>query len=164
MDCGYILQPADILAIKGDDSIGKVIRGVTHQNYSHIAIVGRDELHVFEAMWTGIRYREIHYRFGDFDVLRYPKITAKQVSIIIAFCSKKINQGYDYIELLSYLNHGLNKFNNPQKFICSELAYNAYLAAGIILVEKADVIATPGDIANSKVLKKINVEDDICKI
>lgn len=162
MDCGCILQPADILAIKGNNSVGKVIRGVTKQDYSHIAIVGRDELHVFEAVWTGIRYREIHYKFGDFDVFRHPTITPKQVSAIIAFCSKKINQGYDYIELFSYFNHGLSKFNNPKKFICSELAYNAYLSCGISLVKKTGSIVTPGDISNSKQLVKTNIKESIC--
>jgi len=162
MECGFILEPADILAMRGSNSIGKVIRDVTRQNYSHIAIVGRDELHVFEAIWTGIRYREIHNKFGDFDVFRCPKITSKQVSAVIAFCSKKINQGYDYIELLSYLNHGLNKFNNPKKFICSELAYNAYLSCGIPLVKKSSTIVTPGDIANSKELVKVNFKESNC--
>jgi len=150
------LEPFDILLIIKKGLIGELIGEVTESIYTHAALV-LDNNHIIDiAFFTPVEVRHINYRLGEFDAFRliYP-LEDVQKREITEFYQKAINARYDFGEFLGTTFTKLSLLDNPIKFICSSLVFDAFKSAGITLVKK-DGVVTPADLSLSPLLKKVN--------
>ncbi|GAB7389279.1 hypothetical protein BSNK01_31170 [Bacillaceae bacterium] len=157
------LQHFDLIFVKGDSLVSRVIQKVTKSPYSHVAIV-LDEYHVAETNWKSqLKIRHITYSRGLFDVYRfYRAFTEEEIRLMNAFLFEKLSTPYDAIQSITnglYLLIGLPILDAPDRMNCSETADKMFHAAGIDLVPQALGKVTPADLAQSKLLKKLSLDD-----
>lgn len=129
--------------------------------YSH-ARLAYDEHVAVDVWWPGGGRYESIGEIGVADLYRYKgKLNRDQVEIMKSFMEKATTRSYDLPQFLWYVPQtllqgidwfrGPNRFDDENKYICSELVDRAYLAAGIDLVpEVEDGDATPYELSNSE--------------
>ncbi len=165
------MQAGDILLFKGEDGISKIIQWGTNSRYSHVAVCVSPQMNLaIEAITRGgVRARNIKAIKQEYDIYRvkeeYPYDLVKTISYLVA----RLNQSYDYfgvlwlgvLKLFSKLGlpfkNTANKWQIARDYFCSELCYEAFDFGGLDIVPdvpEAD-IASPGDIAESVVVKQI---------
>ncbi len=118
------------------------------KQYSHVAIVGPDASHIIEAYWPRIRVSPLDLK--DVEVYRIKNVTPDQVSKMIAYAKSQVGQWYDMLAIVTF-----GKFQIGGTEVCSQLAYNAGLAAGIVLYPP-EILESPDDIAASENLFQIS--------
>lgn len=117
------------------------------KQYSHVAIVGPSPSCIFEAYWPMIRISPLDLEGNE--VYRIKDITDVQVALMMAYCQSEVGKLYDMLAILTF-----GKFQIGGTEVCSQLAYNAGLAAGYVLYPPED-LESPDDIAASKLLIRI---------
>ena len=152
------LKKGDILACWDRSLISKVIRWVTKSGASHVAVV-YDNAFVIESWWNGVRIVKLSniIKRCNFYGLRYKNLSEEELDNIIGYLQNSYESKYDFIQLITVGLHKLFRLkikDNHKKYICSELAWEAYYSIGIEIApqvdEKDDVV--PGDLLNSKEL------------
>jgi uncharacterized protein YycO len=125
---------------------------------SHVAVI-YDNAFVIESWWTGVRIVKISNlkKRCNFYGLRYKNLTEEEADSIIGYLQNSYDSKYDFMQIITIGLHKLFGFKireNDKKYICSELAWEAYHSIGIEIApqvdEKDDVV--PGDLLNSKKL------------
>ena len=157
-------QKGDILACWDNSFISKTIRYITKSHASHIAII-YDETLVIESWWTGVRLVKLENLKNrtNFYGLRYDNLTKNQAENIIKYLQNSYESKYDKIQLITIALHKLFGFkirHNDKKYICSELAWEAYNSAGIDIAPQVDesIDVVPGDLLNSQTLRTVYLE------
>jgi len=158
------LETGDILLKKGNNPLSWVISEVTDSPYTHAGIVYSDPIAV-ESFMYGVEPVSIQ-NLKPADVYRLKGsigtglIKAQKMEIIDE-CKKAIERdiGYDYLQLITYAYYavfgGVNKFNNPRKYICTEFVDRVYKRLNIDLVGDRPLgDITPKDLGESKLLTK----------
>lgn len=151
---------ADILAFEAEGIISKLVGLVTKSKITHIGIL-KDEHFFIESVITGVKFTEITYVNRNYHILRNPELNDIQRQDIIKFVINKINYKYDFklfIGIGLKKIFGINtKWNDTNKYICSELIYEAYKSVGIDLIPCAKPEdMTPGNIYNSSMLVEVH--------
>lgn len=118
------------------------------RGYSHVAIAGPDLQHQYEAWWP--RIRNVPIRLGGAEVYSIKDINNVQVSQMMAYCQSRVGTWYDLIAILT-----LGKIQIGGTEVCSQLAYNAALAAGVAL-GPPQAFMSPDDDAVSALLVRRN--------
>jgi hypothetical protein len=160
---------ADILACYGGTTLlDKIISKVVGSNITHVVIDLGDGL-VGDTGWTGVQITQLKNRNGQYVTLRYPELTIYQATKVIDYIKDSIGIGYDFPQLLSiffFKVFGKKLFeDDKKKFICVELAIEAYNSVGIDIVPhitEKDMIA-PSDLLNSPALTIIGEYNEIFK-
>ncbi|WCK55442.1 hypothetical protein PP175_05685 [Aneurinibacillus sp. Ricciae_BoGa-3] len=152
------LLPGDLIFAKGTGWESYAIEKFMHSPYSHVAGVV-NENQVIEAMnFKKTGYQSIAYYSGFSDVYRCDLLTATQRQQIVKYAQVNVGSRYDYLlivwEVVRYLLHKAIPYFKTKRVICSTLWADAYLAAGLNLCPDVKY-PTPGDLANSKLLRKI---------
>jgi uncharacterized protein YycO len=148
----------DLIFVRGDSWIDKQIQYVTNNKYNHCAgVVKENELIEAQGLKkTG--YQAVDF-YENYDIFTCPSATDEQKTIAIKFVTSKIGTHYSYLlilwEYVHYTFHIDVPFNERKRFICSTLWADAYRKAGIDLCPKIKY-PSPADLANSKLLIKIN--------
>lgn len=119
----------------------------TRRQYSHVAIVGPDAEHIFEAYYPRTRISPIALKGNE--VYRIRNVTPTQVSQMMAYCQAHVGDRYD---MLAILTLGFLQLGKTE--VCSQLAYDAGLAAGIVLFPP-EYLESPDDIAASTLLIRV---------
>lgn len=165
-----ILEEGDILISKRSGPISKLIKILTNSDYSHAALYIGNNCFV-ESDWGGVHVSHISkYYDTPYDIYKPKKITHEQQKIVTEWSKGQIGKGYDLLGILgiAVTITGLTKtnlFDNKRRFWCSELVQDAYMNAGINLVDdKNSVLVSPGDLAKSDLLYKVNLYDTNKKI
>lgn len=110
------LQKFDIIMIKNDSLLDRLIKNKLQSKYSHIELIV-DEFHTVSTVWNfPISLRHFSYRLGEFDGYRIPNLTDKQKERMVLFIQKTLNSKYDFREILRYLGFGLKDDEN--RYIC----------------------------------------------
>lgn len=111
-----MIQRGDVIFVRGDSLLSKVIRYFDDGEFSHVAIA-LDENHVIGSQYpNGVHIR--HFRFKDYEAIKAP--------IDISKAREYIGYRYDYRQFLWYAFKVGRIWNTPNQFICSELiAYAA---------------------------------------
>ena len=150
---------ADIIACYPKSIIGKLISYITNYEISHVAIMINNNL-IAESDWFGVRVRKIEDMKRDYKILRYDGLTDFQKDKIIYFILNRVNMKYDYKLLLGLglkkvLKIDIKKWNNKDKYICTELIYIAYKSVGINLSDDTYKLY-PENILKNKKLKEVH--------
>lgn len=129
----------------------KIVRQApTNEDYSHVAVVGPDLSHQYEAVFPG-GVQNNRVRVLDAEAWRIKGITPAEVKLMMDYADRQIKRKtkYDWLEIITF-----GKFKLGGTWICSELAYNMALEAGYILGEVQN-LQSPDDDAASKKLVRI---------
>jgi hypothetical protein len=154
----YVLKPGDLVFVRGTDWISREIEYITHSTYSHVAGVVNDtqliEANAFQKTgYVGL----IHYT-GRADVYTCDLLTDEQRRHIIEYVRSFVGTRYDYLlivwEAARYLLHLVWPYYEGKARICSTLWSDAYRSAGVDLCPGVKY-PTPGDMAQSKLLRKV---------
>ena len=100
--------------------------------YSHISIVDPrsnnvNKIMIWEAWWDGVRYCE-YTEDRPADAF-YMEVPADTINLFVTWLDQQVGKAYDYLGLLGFLWRS-NKYQNPNKWFCSELAATAFKVAG----------------------------------
>ncbi len=155
-----MLQPGDIVIVKSNTLIGRIIRWTTNSWASHVAVyIGSG--YVFEARPGGARAVHISHYEGskwEYRVFRMVVSNERKSMFINALIQKK-DRGYDYGQILSIaikrLFHIDLKAQNRQLAICSELVYEAAKEAGIQVPDADQKYIVPGDFLKWRILSEV---------
>jgi uncharacterized protein YycO len=166
------MRAGDILLFKGESGISRLIAWGTNSKYSHVAVCVSPEMNLaIEALTRGgVRARDIRKIDREYDIYRVTEETPYDLQKTISFLVDKLNNKYDYpgvlflgfLKLLSKIRKSFkitaNKWQKDRDYFCSELCYEAFFLGGgldiVPGVPQAD-ITSPGDIAKSALVKKI---------
>jgi uncharacterized protein YycO len=152
------LKPADIILVRGNTFIGDVIEDVTGSAYSHVAGF-YDGWQIIEAeLFSRVRAADIQPYKERCDIMRCKYLEYDQRWKIVAFAFSKLGARYSYsLVVWEAVKHLLNitlPINVKNTYICSTLWRDAYKSVGIDLTPGIKY-PTPGDIARSKLLRKV---------
>lgn len=158
------IETGDIILVRGSTPIiSPLIRWFTGSEYTHAGIAITSDW-IFEIdMNQDLALRPVK-RHKDFDVFRYKDgLTVDQKTRIIQKAERRArnNKGYDWLKILGFIFEKLFRtqfvFDSINHVICSEIVDLLYDAVGIdLLPDRKTGHVTPGDIAKSPVLKKID--------
>lgn len=153
------IRNADLILVRGTGPISRAIENVEHSPYSHVAgVVKNNELIEAEGFRkTG--YQALDYYAGHADVFRCDSLTIYDRKKIRELAEKEVGGQYDFvllfIELIRYWAGVILPYKEPPKVrICSTLWAGIYRKAGIDLCPRIRY-PSPGDIAQSKLLRKV---------
>jgi hypothetical protein len=153
------IQPGDLILVRGIGWTDRVIESVTHSPYSHVAgLVKTNELIEAQA-FRRVGYQALDYYAGGADVYTCDALTDAQRAQIVEYVKRAVGYRYDYlllaVEAARYLLHVCLPYREPfRSRICSTLWSDAYRAAGVDLCPGIRY-PSPGDIAQSKLLRKV---------
>ena len=167
------MKPGDILLFKAEKDWGsRLIAWGTNSPYAHVAICVSPEMNLaIEAMTRGgVRARDIRNIKEEYDVYRVKGDCPYNINETISYLVSKLNSNYDvlgviFLGILKVLaklyfpvKNFSNKWQKDRDYFCSELCYEAFYTGGgldiVPDVQEAD-IASPGDIAKSKIIEKV---------
>ena len=157
------MRSGDILLFKRGGLVSKLIKWGTSSIYSHVAVcVDPDKNLLIEAQGR-VRAEDIR-RMKEYDTYRVKPEYEYNLNDVVSFLVDKLNRNYDYLGViylgilkLFRLKGKANKWQKEHDYFCSELAYNAFLAGGLDIVPQVEKgeITSPGDIAESEIIKKV---------
>lgn len=152
------LQPGDLLLIRGNTWIDKVIKRITGSSYTHVAgVVSPDEA-VEILPFKRTHYQKLETYTGRVDVFTCNNLTDDQRRKIVEHAINKIGTKYDYKlviwEASRYLLHWIWPYKPGNDSLCSTLWADAYRNAGVNLCP--DIIyPSPGDLGESPIIEKV---------
>jgi len=158
-----MLEPGDILLVKGAGLISWLIRLFTCSQYSHAMLYVGEFLEplVVEAGARGVWINTLRAHGYEYDRIDVYRVKAPQAyrhqTPRAAF--EYVSRPYGFLDLLGFISaifSGLrvNPFNNTESIICSELIDLAYLGLWS-LEEGTKGLVSPETIASSKYTKKL---------
>ena len=168
----------DILLCSGEGIVPSLIKWGTGSKYSHVAVIASSKLGlIVEAIPEGgVRAISVENYKTSYDVYRVKPAYEFKHSHVVFYLIKMLARKYDYpIKLVFKLAlrklrliklFGLKVIGNKkaadqlqedQDYFCSELCYRAFEAGGLDIVPQIGdaEITSPGDIAGSPVIEKI---------
>lgn len=153
------MKTCDLILVRGNDGVSHEIEWVTHSPYSHLAgLVKPNELVEAQAFRkTG--YQGLDYYQGCSDVFTCDIATDEQRIQMVENVERFVGSHYSYLldawEFARYV-FGITIMPSEdwQPIICSTLWANTYRSVGIDLCPGIRY-PTPGDVGNSKLLRKI---------
>ena len=150
MKCG------DIILVKNNKLISKIIKWWTKSEYSHSAIA-IDELHMYETNYnTKAHIKHSDYPRDMYDVYRLNPEIELDTERLKKFMLKNIGNDYDFGEILKIV-FKKNTKDDDGDYICSMLVRDALLEQGIDLTPGIE-IPSPEDLKCSKLLYKVENE------
>lgn len=113
------MKAGNIIFVRGDSIISKVIRRVDKGEFSHVAVALSDS-HIIEAEWStkSIITPFVHQDYEIVDL----NLTKEQEDRLIRKAVDLTGFSYDYPQLLGYIFKEVS-LGSPKKYICSEIAY-----------------------------------------
>jgi uncharacterized protein YycO len=157
-------QPGDILLFRVSSSsnwldklIGwgqRVIREApTNAAYCHVALVGPDGEHLYEAKWPKIHNIPINVNALQKNIIletyRVKGISGPEIRLVMDYARDHVGRHYDVLALLTfgYVQMG-------RSAVCSQFVWEAFTAAARVLCPYKD-LTSPDDIAASPLLEKV---------
>ena len=149
----------DILACYGSTPIDRFIQWGLGERVTHIAIEIDDGL-IIETGWFGVKVSPLSIKANNFYRLRCDILTEEDKHCIISFLVRNLGVPYDYKLFTGItLNRlfGLHtKWNDTTKYLCDEVALNAWRYAGYELLPGIDdSIIVPSDLTKSTLLREV---------
>lgn len=152
------MKLGDLIFVRGDAPIPKIIEEITDSPYYHVAgLVKENEL--IEA--NGFRktgYAGLDYYWGHADVYTCDSLTDEQRQKIVEYVTAFVGSRYDYPlivwEAARYLLRWVWPYKEGKSRICSTLWADAYREVGVELCPGIRY-PSPADLAQSKLLRKV---------
>jgi len=141
---------------------GWFIALLTRSNYVHIAIVADNYGMIIEAVQPRVQQTKNYWI--SYDTYRVKNILEYQIDMALSYARKQIGDWYDFRALfylawlyITWQRNKINEWNFKNRWFCSELVCASFREADIVLCpELLDANVSPQDIANSKLVEKIN--------
>lgn len=115
------IKTGDVIFVRGNSLLSKLIRLFDKGEFSHVAII-LDGNHVIGSQYPdGVQIR--HFRFNDYELIRIP--------LDIEKAKEYIGYKYDYKQFFWYAFKVGKVWNTPNQFICSELIAYAMGDSGL---------------------------------
>lgn len=153
------MKAGDIVFVRGNSLISKMVRLFDKGEFSHVAIAVSDT-EVLEANWN-IKTRITDFYFKDYEILDLG-LTNEERKLIKEASPYLVGRYYDFPQITWYMIGKLfsfdakNRFNSPNNLICSEVIF--YLLSEIGWLDEAldiDPDVTPNELyAILKSIKK----------
>ncbi|MFX4303132.1 hypothetical protein ACOJUR_12870 [Alicyclobacillus tolerans] len=149
-----------MIFIRGTQGLAGPIRKITRSPYTHIAGLAHPE-QVIESQALRITgYEHVQTYKGVADVYRCEELTDRQRKEIVEFARSKIGTRYDYLLFFwlagrHLLGQSVPLIASQKRRICTTLWADAYRSVGIDLCPGIEY-PTPGELANSQWLKKVD--------
>lgn len=144
------MQTGDIIFIGGNQIIDEIIRFFDHGDYNHVAMFVSDT-EIIEAQYnTKVHVVDNFYQYTDDAICVIPmNLTDEQKEKLGKLKDQYIGEGYDYGDIFIKflrLEFGINleKFENPNEQICSELV--GRLLVGLGLADKSVIDMAPNEL------------------
>jgi uncharacterized protein YycO len=152
------IRLGDILLVRGNTWIDKIIRKITGSPYSHVAGVVNSQEAVEILPFQKTRFQKLSSYTGRTDIFTCIDLTREQRRKIVEHIANKVGTKYDYKLLLWEVSRYLLNWKFPyqarEKCLCSTLWTEAYRKAGVDLCP--DILyPSPGDLGNSSILQKV---------
>jgi uncharacterized protein YycO len=153
------LKPADLIFVRGDGLIDRIIESVTHSPYSHVAGVVKPNELVEAQGGRRTGYAALDFYAGAADIYTCDIMTDEQRKMAVEFVIREVGTRYAYGEIAWEFVHYVFHLDLPMKdslskFDCSQLWFDAYKTAGINLRPDLQFVA-PADLAQSPLLRKV---------
>jgi Permuted papain-like amidase enzyme, YaeF/YiiX, C92 family len=113
------MKPGDIVFVRSNTLLSKIIRFFDRGAFSHVAIAVSDK-QVIEANWY-MRTRIVDFHYTDYEIVSLP-LTVRQRRVLPIYAARYVGQWYDYLQIVALLFN--SRLNNPKHLICSELVFN----------------------------------------
>lgn len=155
-----MFETGDVILCRSNGILSGAVSWITRSPYSHVAIIYEGSVAIHSTI-GGVRSVSV-WNLNPFDVYRLKSEMTeweKDKVKITLDNSLRYDIAYDYYQFFAYSYYsifgGENKFNSPNKYICSELIDVVFKRLGYHLT-KYDMIGdvTPKEIAKSKLLIK----------
>ncbi len=154
----FEIQPGDILLIRGNTWVDKIIKLVTRSPYSHVVGVINPNQVVEILPLSTTRFKTIQDYTGRADVFTCVRLSNDDRTKIVSYVTGKIGTTYDYHLIIWEASRFLFKwvwpYENKDSSICSTLWSDAYRKVGIDLCPEIK-FPVPGDLAKSQCLQKV---------
>lgn len=152
------IQPGDILLIRGNTLIDRIIKLVTRSPYSHVVGVVNPNQVVEILPLSTARYKKLQGYNGQADVFTCDRLSAEDRKKIVSDVTANIGTSYDYYliiwEASRYLLNREWPYENKNSSLCSTLWVEAYRKVGIDLCPDVK-FPVPGDLSKSRFLRKV---------
>lgn len=134
------MKAGDIIFVRGNSLISKLVRLFDNGRFSHVAIAV-SETQVIETNWN-MRSKIVDFHYKDYEIVTLD-LTESQRRHVPFIANKYTGRLYDYLQVISYIFN--SRLNNPRHLICSELVYNILSEVGYV---KDDSLrdATPNEL------------------
>lgn len=153
------IRPGDLLLIRGNTWIDKVIKRITGSSYTHVAGVVSPEEAVEILPFKRTHYQKLQTYTGRVDVFTCNSLTNDQRRKIVEHVVNKIGAKYDYKlviwEASRYLFHWIWPYEAGDNNLCSTLWADAYRNAGVNLCPDI-TYPSPGDLGESPIMQKVD--------
>lgn len=152
------IRPGDIIFYRPTGLIGWAISKITHSEYSHVALA-IDSYNIIEAdKFIKSRISNLYYVEDIHRVYRVKGITDYERQQAVNNALTMVGVRYDYKQILGlYLRLVFRKdsttFNKANKYICSEIVDNAFIAADIPRRDNSNL----GDITPQELFEKYDL-------
>ena len=91
------LQAGDILQLKGNSGIAKIIQWGTSSIYSHIGICISPEMNLMIEAQGTVRANDVRLLKNSYDIFRVVDKYEYDLNKVISFLVSKLNAKYDYL-------------------------------------------------------------------
>jgi uncharacterized protein YycO len=144
-----IFQVGDIVFERTDTITSKLIRMRTLSQWSHVGIIiGRvhGAVKVVSARRNGVIVDTLRDWGNKVQVLRLdPEVASEyQLEQMTKFAIQKVGKKYDYCGILDFIT--MTRYQNDNRWFCSELVHSSMLSASIDIFKKKKPpeFVTPG--------------------
>jgi len=164
------MKKGDLLLVRHNSIIGKLIRAKTGGTYNHIGVFENSDTVIEAKIIMGVSrtlmdvYKKAKEKGKlDYAVYRFKNVSKKKIDGIVAYCAKEVGRKYDWPQLIVlglYLILGIPRKYEPidlrHRWLCSELVAEACYSVGIKFsnVIDPDNIA-PADIEKSDIVERV---------
>lgn len=131
----YVMKTGDIVFVKGNGIVSRTIRLIDKGQFSHCAIIVKDN-RVLEAN-VGIKSRIKYFDYKDYEILSI-NLSVDQINKLNSTCTTYIGRKYDYAQfiwlgLMDMIGLNIPRKSNDRKYlICSELVEDVLYDIGFI--------------------------------
>ncbi|HDZ25364.1 hypothetical protein LCGC14_0359090 [marine sediment metagenome] len=124
-----MIKCGDIFLVKGTGWIGRVINFWQSLNsldnkskYSHTGIILNEQGKTIEALWTGIKYGDLHNYLGqEVLIVRYNKMDPEIRDAALAKIRELKGKPYPYWRLILHTSSIMRKWSGLKIPVCSEI-------------------------------------------
>lgn len=158
MEVIITIKPADLIFVRGNGPIDHAIESISHSSYNHVAgLVKPNELFEAQAL-RNVGYQALDVYKGDADIYTCDELTDEQRQQIVQYVLDHQGEHYGYKLIAWEFAHFVFHVDLPMKDKdepdCSYLWQEAYRSVGVDLCPGLEY-AAPGDLAESKLLRKV---------
>ena len=153
------MQIGDIVLVKGQNSLSRVIEGIEESIYSHAAGIVKENEIIEVVLFEKTSYESLDSYKGYTDIFTCDILTNEQREGIVKYAENQLGSYYDlpllFWEFIRYATHMILPYKQIfHSYICSTLWADAYRSAGVDLCPNIKY-PSPKDLSESKLLTKI---------